>query len=174
LLSQAKRLAPGLAHHGLTEDVVQSMWLHLLMSPPGHFDPKRASAMTYLQFYLRWAVQTVGVEHRRGHPARRIHDDGSDDEVCEALVFSLGGVVTSDDGGTLSGQDSLADTQGEETYKDVLNCVDVEHVMRLAASTAPTSVLIALCAIQDGATMSTAGAQVGLSRFAPGGRSIRG
>jgi hypothetical protein len=166
LLGQAKRLAPGLARHGLAEDIVQAMWLHLLVLPAGHFNPRQASAMTYLQFYLRWAAQTVGAEHRRGRPTRRVHDEESDEIVFEALVYNLGGVVSSDGGDALSGEETLVDVHGEDLYGPVLDRVEVEHILRLAATTAPTSVLIALCAIQDGATMTAASVRVGLSRFA--------
>jgi hypothetical protein len=142
------------------------MWLHLLVLPAGHFNPRQASAMTYLQFYLRWAAQTVGAEHRRGRPTRRVHDEESDEIVFEALVYNLGGVVSSDGGDALSGEETLVDVHGEDLYGPVLDRVEVEHILRLAATTAPTSVLIALCAIQDGATMTAASVRVGLSRFA--------
>lgn len=166
LLREARRLAPGLAQHGLADDIVQTMWLNQLVVPSGHFDPQRSSAMTYLHLQLRSAVKAVGAEHRRGRPTRRVHDDLLDDDIFEPRVLSLGDIGAPDGFGDMSSEAMLADVRSEDAYGHVLDRVDVEHIMRLAASTASTPVLIALCAIQDGATMSAAGVRVGLSRFA--------
>lgn len=94
LLRFARRFAPFLPKD-LLQDVVSETLLSLLRLAPGSFDPRRGSAVTFLQFHVRHAVRRVRAAHcapgqkTRGRWNPAAADAPLDDNVADTSTATL-------------------------------------------------------------------------------------
>jgi DNA-directed RNA polymerase specialized sigma24 family protein len=148
----AGEVAPDLRMCGLTEDVVQHMYLLLLTRPADHYDPDRAGPWPYLRTMLWLAARDVRAKDAPAGTLRRPRRP-QEAELPEAhpLIFH---------------QDSRVPDETAEYFEDlVLSEIAAAAFIEAVPATAPAWLARALSLFAEGLTVTETADALGLSRF---------
>lgn len=148
----AGEIAPDLKARGLTEDIVQELFLLLLTRPAGHYNPGRAGPWAYLWTMLLLAARDVRAkEALAGAPRRpKRNEEGEYPDVLPPLPL----------------QDALIPDDKIEYLEDlVLSEIVTAAFIDTVPAEAPAWLGRALSLVVEGLTITETAAAVGVSRF---------